>query len=347
MDKIICDVCGTSYPEMSEQCPICGYAKPVAPVKSADSESSGGYRHVKGGRFSSANVRRRNEQRGVPIEPQEPDEDEQPVKKGSNMVLGIIFIILLLALIAVLLWFIIDIVGERLSMMETIPTQTTQQQTTLQLQPSVIELDSEGAVAIIQASVVPVDAEAFYLFSSENESIATVDEFGTVTAVAEGQTYITVSYGDLSEQVQVICEFTQPTETTVAADPIVLNRSDFTLNAAGEKWDLCGSGVTIAKNQITWTSDDESVAKIEGGVVEAIGPGVTKVHGQYEEFTATCVVRCKFEVESTDPTGSSAPDGLVTTKPCVCGIAAFWSARTASFPLMTLFLTLSVPMTLK
>ena len=29
MSKIICDICGTSYPETSEQCPICGTVCPV------------------------------------------------------------------------------------------------------------------------------------------------------------------------------------------------------------------------------------------------------------------------------------------------------------------------------
>ena len=28
MSKIICDVCGTSYPETAAACPICGCARP-------------------------------------------------------------------------------------------------------------------------------------------------------------------------------------------------------------------------------------------------------------------------------------------------------------------------------
>jgi hypothetical protein len=27
MSKVICDVCGTSFPETDEQCPLCGCAK--------------------------------------------------------------------------------------------------------------------------------------------------------------------------------------------------------------------------------------------------------------------------------------------------------------------------------
>ena len=28
MSKIICDICGTSYPETAKQCPICGCVRP-------------------------------------------------------------------------------------------------------------------------------------------------------------------------------------------------------------------------------------------------------------------------------------------------------------------------------
>ena len=29
MNKVICDICGTAYPETATQCPICGSAKQV------------------------------------------------------------------------------------------------------------------------------------------------------------------------------------------------------------------------------------------------------------------------------------------------------------------------------
>ena len=61
MSKIICDVCGTSYPETATQCPICGCMRPAeAQGLSGEAESPRTYTHVKGGRFSKANVRKRN-----------------------------------------------------------------------------------------------------------------------------------------------------------------------------------------------------------------------------------------------------------------------------------------------
>ena len=32
MDKVICDICGTSYPATADQCPICGYEKSADPI---------------------------------------------------------------------------------------------------------------------------------------------------------------------------------------------------------------------------------------------------------------------------------------------------------------------------
>ena len=65
MNKIICDVCGTMYPENASQCPICGCAKPanaaVTPEEGTSAENAAGaYVYTKGGRFSKNNVRKRN-----------------------------------------------------------------------------------------------------------------------------------------------------------------------------------------------------------------------------------------------------------------------------------------------
>ena len=65
MSKIICDVCGTSYPETATQCPICGCVRPanVNTVHIDTDESvarpNGTYTYVKGGRFSKSNVKKR------------------------------------------------------------------------------------------------------------------------------------------------------------------------------------------------------------------------------------------------------------------------------------------------
>ena len=66
MNKVICDICGTTYPETAEQCPICGFARDMGAVfaETAPAEEmpaqAPARQQVKGGRFSASNVRKRN-----------------------------------------------------------------------------------------------------------------------------------------------------------------------------------------------------------------------------------------------------------------------------------------------
>ena len=63
MNKIICDVCGTDYPETAAQCPICGCASAGALTsagnEAADTDERAAHAPVSGGRYSKANVRKR------------------------------------------------------------------------------------------------------------------------------------------------------------------------------------------------------------------------------------------------------------------------------------------------
>ena len=61
MNKVICDVCGTSYPETAQQCPICGCTSGEGiRVVEVEEEEAAPRTYVKGGHFSKSNVRKRN-----------------------------------------------------------------------------------------------------------------------------------------------------------------------------------------------------------------------------------------------------------------------------------------------
>lgn len=103
---------------------------------------------------------------------------------------------------------------------------------------------------------------------------------------------------------------TEPS-TEPATEPSVegvfsLNREDFSLFALGAWWDLYDG--TVPVDQITFTSDDESVATFIDGRVTAVAPGTTNVHAAYNGETLSCIVRCSWEDRSTEPTtGSTEP----------------------------------------
>ena len=93
MSKIICDVCGTRYPENAEQCPICGHireaaGKTAADVLIMDEATHEHHEKVRGGRFSKSNVRKRTGQAvsyEAPAKPKTPkaEKEPKPVKKAE------------------------------------------------------------------------------------------------------------------------------------------------------------------------------------------------------------------------------------------------------------------------
>ena len=84
MSKIICDVCGTRYPDTAEQCPICGHIRGSAGKTAEDlfvmeDDRTESYQKVRGGRFSKANVKKRTA--GMIQYEEEPEELLKPAKK--------------------------------------------------------------------------------------------------------------------------------------------------------------------------------------------------------------------------------------------------------------------------
>ena len=318
MNKIICDVCGTSYPDTSSQCPICGYVKP-SKAKAAPKED-GGYVHVKGGRFSASNVQKRNMDKGItPVD--QPTADQKSTKGAGNMVLGITAIVLLLVLIVVMAFFIVKIVEEFKNNAQpavtTSPVITTQSAPTTQ-DPDVqipcqsvsadtteISLAQIGDTYLPVINLSPEDTTDQVKFSSADESVATVDDNGLITTVAEGSTVVTVTCGKAKLEIEITCATaettTDPTETTTGeVEESLINRTDITLTQKGETWDLYSKSTTVPKNKIKWTSEDETIVTVDGGVVTAVGNGITKITAEHEDKSYTCTVRCNLPDADAD-----------------------------------------------
>ncbi len=339
MSKIICDVCGTSYPETASQCPICGCVRSVdarivaGDTNDAETEATRSYSHVKGGRFSKANVKKRNH--GKPVasveeSPQDPQRTQEDGKKETGIIittLVVLLIILAVVVYIVLNFFVpnllqdkpLDNVGANenstaASDVVTDTTVTTIPCDEILLSKTVITFESADAVVLLNVTVLPSETTDAIVFTSGDESIATVTQDGKVTSVGGGETVITVTCGTATAECKVICTI-EDTETETTENEVVtpselkLNREDFTLNSKGESWKLY-SGEIVA-NQITWTSEDENVVTIKDGVVTAVGSGITTVHGEYGGVKVSCIVRCsasmgKAETSTTETTAPKA-----------------------------------------
>lgn len=311
MSKIICEVCGTSYPDTTVQCPICGCVRPGNARSVAEGkkdEDDGSYTYVKGGRFSKANVRKRAKAAGVSSAAADNGQEDRSGLRG----LVITAIVLFLAIIAVVCYIVVQFFlpgfgkPEETTPNTTDPIQTTVQTEpltvpckTLRLETDAITLDKKDAAWMIYTRTEPSDTTDLIVFTSSDEAVATVTENGKVIAVGPGQATITVTCGDQTAQCTVECVFDLPTEDTTVPEEttlpdveFTLNRSDITFNAKGDTW-MIYSG-SLSPTQIVWTTDNAAVATIENGKVTAVGGGTTTVYGEYNGEKVGCIIRCNF-----------------------------------------------------
>lgn len=345
MNKIVCDVCGTSYPDTALQCPICGTAKTDANKATGGAEA--GYAYVKGGRFSKANVRKRNagqkelprvvapvkqkKEAPAPKPEKKPAAPKKTVEKKqeqgsnvSNLILVIIAALLVVAIIVVCVMIVREHIGDKKNPNTSNQTSSTQTTTTVKGTVPCTELTlalnshtftMAGDSFMISVKKFPADTTDSVRFESSDEEIATVDDKGIITAVADGTATIYVYCGDQMATFTVVCNVgvtpggdTKPTEPTPTDPPgpavvLELNRSEFTLDGYGAYHNLYDG--LLDPTSIVWTSSDEQIATVTNGKVVAVGNGDAVITAEYMGMTATCIVHCK-NVVVTDY--SVAPD---------------------------------------
>lgn len=347
MSKIVCDICGASYPDTEELCPICGTAKSDAPA-AGDTAQAGAYAYVKGGRFSKTNVKKRNNgqqelprtempapaEQMPPLQPEPADEPkpqrpERPRRERKepprvNIALIIIVILLVAAIVAVCIYIGMKWV-ERINAESTQPSTSTVLTdptggiidpgpvsipcTSLRLPFDEWVMTSAGQMLQLDPIVQPIDTTEQIGFISADPRVATVDDKGNVTAIADGETLIYVTCGSYKVELKVICNVGVPVETTKPAEPpvteptepfvvLVLNRSDFTLNGYGAKWDLYTDDA-IDPAEIEWSTSNDQVATVENGVVVAVGNGKAIITAEYRGQICSCDVYCNNVIKAS------------------------------------------------
>lgn len=146
--------------------------------------------------------------------------------------------------------------------------------TDITVSPSSVSL-LVGGTQKVTATPVPANAAGVsFVWTSQNESVATVDQTGLVTVRSEGTTTVTVSSGNISKQV--------PVEGTVERIPLVsINVSEETVTLP------VGDSVTIVPTPVpanataveyTWSSNDETVATVDQtGKIKITGVGTAEI----------------------------------------------------------------------
>lgn len=131
-----------------------------------------------------------------------------------------------------------------------------------------------------------------YLWYSEDDGIASVDENGNVVAVSAGTVniYAYDANGKGTCIVRVKGDGVPNTGSVATGGEHKLNREDMTLTR-GESFQLKLSGVTTTP---VWSSSNTSVATVAGdGTVTAVGSGTATVTVSWDGASLSCIVRVK------------------------------------------------------
>lgn len=252
MSKVICDICGTSYQETADSCPICGYTRILGLDELTDDilEEETILTRNKGGRFAQTTLRKKNkaifdydevnsdEDDEDEDEDDDDDYDEEEYEEGnrSNSAVIVILVVVIMLLVAAAGFLFLRFILPNMLAEEpapttqiTVPTETQTEATTeptipcqgIALTGGMAELNREGQFYLLNVKVMPEDTTDELTYTSEDESIATVTVDGRVTAVAEGETTIYITCGKQQINCPVVVRYVEETEppTEETVDP--------------------------------------------------------------------------------------------------------------------------------
>lgn len=412
MSKIVCEICGTTYPETAPCCPICGWKKDgtaenitiseTEPVNDAldmdflnvedslpevmadpvaddflkdleisddsvsedldlsDVESLLADEKPKkvfdfdavnpaAGQAAAKSAPKKAKQQPKkpapkpapkPVEPEPEDEEEEEDETKGSGFLVFILIVLIIALLLVsgFIFWKYYLPGKNA---QTVPTETvtetTEEPTTettiptvpctgLSLVSGMEKLSYEGQNWLLHIKASPENTTDIIVFVSSDESVATVNEEGRVTAVGEGEAKIVITCGNQKIECPVIVAYeeeteatepeTEATEATEAAEETEASATEETEAPAPgtkdvvlklkPKFEDLTFGIRgvyrtlqldcdLTNEEVTWSSRNTGVAVVnEKGEVTAVGSGQTVIYGKYGDQTVECIVRCYF-----------------------------------------------------
>ena len=161
------------------------------------------------------------------------------------------------------------------------------------------------------ATVAPSNADNKNIsWSSSDNTVASVDQTGKVSAVAAGTATITVTTADGNKTHTCTVTVTAPS-TTIPVTAIALNKTSTTITIGASETLTVSYTPTNANTgkAITWTSSNNNIATVNNGVVTAVAEGTATITAKSEgNFTATCAV--------TVQAGASVPStGLTLHEP--------------------------------
>jgi serine/threonine protein kinase len=174
---------------------------------------------------------------------------------------------------------------------------------TLALTPSTASVDV-GATTRLEAAARDDRGQALtdrpVAWKSSDERIARVDREGAVTGVAKGSVTITATAEGKSSSATVTVNEVLVTAASVA---ITAPERELTVGKT-TRWSALAKdarGKDLADRTVTWTSSAPQVAKVDGGLVTAVGAGTAEIRATVDGRSATQTVTVKAAVAAAPP----------------------------------------------
>ena len=155
----------------------------------------------------------------------------------------------------------------------------------------------EGETITITATLSPIDAtDLSVIWTSSDQSVATIDSNGKITAVSNG---ISVIIATTANGLSSYCTVTV-TKAEVSAANITLDKNTATMSIGDSLVLTTTVSPSNTTNQvITWSSSDSSIAAVHNGTVVALGVGTATITATTANGkTDSCLITISGSVSS-------------------------------------------------
>ncbi len=150
--------------------------------------------------------------------------------------------------------------------------------------------------------ILGVGLDSVVTFKSSDNSVATVSESGVVTALTEGNTEISATFGGKTDTcvVSVTGEPFVPTAPTEPTDPETTAPSTTVPPTENTTFELSALAASVEKGNLyvltspmknsVWSSSNEKVATVKGGLVTAVSEGEAIITATADGKVGTCKI---------------------------------------------------------
>lgn len=231
MSKVVCDICGTEYPEFDDFCPNCGCSQDVSAEMDMELEEDNFLEDSpitavrKQKEAAAAGEQEKAAEAVVYADSELEEEEEEEPTRGAGLAVALTVLIMLLLSAAAFVFLRFILPGMELGKLPELTEPVTQEQMEsnsetegipcrmlVMTSGTSLDLTQEGEFKLIHVMVKPEDTTDILTYTSSDESIVTVTEDGRLCAVSQGEATITITCGDQSLACRVHVEFTEETE---------------------------------------------------------------------------------------------------------------------------------------